>query len=85
MLSTIFISMDRSEVFELITKERKRQNHEHMRPDGSWPDHRDTKLRILAEEFGEVAKALNDEDWPNLMEELIQTAAVCTAWVEDEY
>ena len=39
-------------------------------------------LSILAEEFGEVAQAINERDWPNLEEELIQVASVCVAWSE---
>lgn len=43
------------------------------------------KLAILGEEYGEVAKALNEE-WignpANLREELIHVAAVAVAWAE---
>jgi hypothetical protein len=38
------------------------------------------KLSVLAEEFGEVAKAMLEEG--NLREELIQVAAVAVAWAE---
>jgi NTP pyrophosphatase (non-canonical NTP hydrolase) len=40
----------------------------------------DAKLAVLAEEFGEVARALLEGD--GLREELIQTAAVALAWAE---
>lgn len=51
------------------------------------------KLGVLAEEAGEVAKAVNElnaarnatkrKRWRNnLREELVQTAAVCVAWIE---
>ena len=40
-------------------------------------------LGILVEEVGEVAKALNEDDpVEHLREELVQVAAVATAWVE---
>lgn len=48
----------------------------------------DIRLPVLAEEFGEVAKELNDaraenrEPGPNLRVELIQLAAVAVAWAE---
>lgn len=40
------------------------------------------KLAILAEEFGEVANAILEQDKANLREELVQVAAVCVAWLE---
>jgi hypothetical protein len=49
----------------------------------------DRRLAILAEEFGEVARELNDAvvedrliDGDKLMKELIQTAAMAASWVE---
>ena len=40
------------------------------------------KLAVLAEKFGEVARALRKWDGDNLREELIQVAAVAVAWLE---
>lgn len=40
------------------------------------------KLAILAEEFGEVARAVCEGDKENLRTELVQVAAVCLAWLE---
>lgn len=40
------------------------------------------KYPILAEEVGEVARAMNDGDDANLKEELVQVAALCCAWLE---
>lgn len=37
---------------------------------------------ILAEEVGEVARAMNDGNDANLKEELVQVAALCCAWLE---
>ncbi len=39
-------------------------------------------LAILGEEFGEVCRAVCEDDPDNYREELIQTAAVCVAMVE---
>jgi hypothetical protein len=68
----------------------ERQRQDELVADGSIPidctdpDVSDaTKLLILAEEFGEVARAINDhEHIAILREELIQTAAVAVAWAE---
>jgi NTP pyrophosphatase (non-canonical NTP hydrolase) len=46
------------------------------------------RLAVLAEEFGEVSREVAEEvaghykDLEKLRKELIQTAAVCVAWVE---
>lgn len=40
------------------------------------------QLTILAEEFGEVARAVRESDRPNLRHELIQVAAVSVAMIE---
>jgi len=40
------------------------------------------KLAVLAEEFGEIARAVCERDWENMKEEIIQTAAVLVAWAE---
>lgn len=42
-----------------------------------------SKLAVLAEEFGEVARAILERDEVNLREELVQVAAVTIAWLED--
>lgn len=60
---------------------------ERLRQDAKWGSQRklphDTWYRILGEEFGEVAKALNEGDPDeHIYEELIQVAAVATNWSE---
>jgi hypothetical protein len=40
------------------------------------------RLAVLAEEFGEVARAVCNRDANNLREELVQVAAVALAWLE---
>lgn len=39
--------------------------------------------RILGEEFGEVARCINDGNLDNLDEELVQCAAVIISWLID--
>lgn len=63
-----------------IAKERDRQeslwgDQSHLTPE--------RRFAILAEEFGEVAKEIVEHDPAgNLRTELVQTAAVCLAWLE---
>ena len=63
-----------------LTDERKRQ-------DDKWgaQRHLDDNLwtTILGEEYGEICRAILEKDWENLKEELVQTAAVCVAALED--
>lgn len=40
------------------------------------------KAAVLAEEAGEVARAVLDQDEAGLRRELVQVAAVCVAWLE---
>lgn len=71
---------------------------ERVKQDRKWgvQDHNDDKwYRILGEEFGEIGHALNELDYgtskPNdmteeeLEDEIIQTAAVCVAWLESRW
>lgn len=62
-----------------IAMERDRQIQ--LRGDGlmSMGEH----LAVLAEEVGEVAKAMQDEDDARLLEELVQVGAVALRWAED--
>ncbi len=41
-----------------------------------------TWVSVLAEEVGEAAQAINDNDIPQAMDELVQVAAVCCAMWE---
>jgi NTP pyrophosphatase (non-canonical NTP hydrolase) len=41
----------------------------------------ETRLAMLVEEIGEVARALQDNNWKNLKEEIVQVAAIATSWV----
>jgi NTP pyrophosphatase (non-canonical NTP hydrolase) len=51
----------------------------------AWLERRDdhTYAAVLGEEFGEVCKAWLERDTDALRAELIQTAAVAVAWVEE--
>ena len=71
-------------ILALVVEERRRQ-------DARWGAHEQAgdgvMLAVLGEEFGEVCRAMNDL-WPNppdkgqLLEELIQVAAVAVRWSE---
>lgn len=74
--------MTRQEIFELVEKERHFQNKKWQRKDGEWNSPETRKLTVLAEEFGEVARAILEEGLHSLKEELIQVAAVTFAWLE---
>jgi NTP pyrophosphatase (non-canonical NTP hydrolase) len=70
-------------IHHLILLERERQNRLHPFNNPS-TDVSDTfKLSVMIEEVGEVARAILDGE-PNtqLMQELVQVAAVATAWLE---
>ena len=70
------------EIFEEIITEMERQYYK-------WGDQHHTDsvwLTILIEEVGEAARAIlesNDPHSPEMMDELIQVAAVVSAWLED--
>lgn len=82
-------------VLDQIALERRRQERKGMEHRARGQEHwrscadpllpTERKLAILGEEYGEVAKALNEE-WigqpSNLRDELIHVAAVAVAWAE---
>jgi NTP pyrophosphatase (non-canonical NTP hydrolase) len=86
--------MQRENVFNLIGHERERQQA--LQRSGRFPwtcatptVRNDSKLAVLTEEVGEVAREVNEEniglkplDLEKLRSELIQTAACCVAWLE---
>ena len=79
--------MNRSEVYALVNAERDQQaikwgdRHAWGQGDCSSLDVDDrTKLAVLTEEVGEVARALLDGT--DLRAELVQVAAVAVAWLE---
>lgn len=83
--------MPQFDAFPLITSralldvalERERQNAKWGRVAGEWFVPNSDKLVVLVEEVGEVARAIYDgESDEHLMEELVQCAAVCVAWIE---
>ena len=68
------------QIFDDIEKERFNQIRK-------WGDQRhphDAWVRIELEEFGEVAKSINEcRPWEEVRAELIQVAAVAVAWISD--
>jgi NTP pyrophosphatase (non-canonical NTP hydrolase) len=81
--------MNRTQIYELIDAERQRQ-HDKWAGKHRWGQgdcssiHIDkrTKLAVLTEETGEVARAVLEDDPKQLQTELVQTAAVAVAWLE---
>lgn len=81
--------MNRRDVFDLIDAERARQaalwgrDHAWGRGDCSSRSVDETvKAAVLAEECGEVARAVLERDAAALRTELVQVAAVAVAWLE---
>ncbi len=80
-------STDQAIIYDHITIERCRQ--ETLKDEGKFPwpladaaPSPAEKLAVLAEEFGEVAKAVCEGGRENLREELVPVAACCVAWLE---
>lgn len=73
----------RQAIYQEIEQERIRQDtlHGQPRPDQHRHGHY-TWNAILSEETGEASRALLEDDTASLRKELIQTAAVITAWIE---
>ena len=82
--------MTRDAVFAAIDMERDRQSEKWAEPhDWGQGDcssvivHPITKVAVLVEEVGEVARAVLDKDDDDALRvELIQVAAVAVAWLE---
>ena len=61
-----------------IREERERQIEK-------WSDgirNADTMIRVIGEEFGEVCRAVNDDDASNYREEFVQLAACCVKAIQ---
>ena len=74
--------MYRELVMAMINAERNRQDEKWGRTTDGWDASHPVKLTVLVEEVGEVGRAILECDIQNLQEELVQTAAVCVAWLE---
>lgn len=79
--------MNRDDVYRLIDAERERQTALWLQPHAwgigdcsSGAVEPIVKAAVLAEECGEVARAILDKSDP--LEELVQVAAVAVAWLE---
>jgi hypothetical protein len=82
-------SAERTDLWTAIRAERRRQllrwaePHEWGVGDCSSSDVSEpVKVAVLAEECGEVARAVLDRDCAALKRELVQVAAVAVAWLE---
>lgn len=81
--------MKRADIHDAIDDERDRQ-HTLWAEDHNWGNGDcssthvaiTTKVTVLAEEFGEVARAVLEDDHTGLRTELIQLAAVAVAILE---
>jgi NTP pyrophosphatase (non-canonical NTP hydrolase) len=78
-----------ADIYAAIDLERERQSlkwsgpHEWGEGDcSSRAVRREVKATVLAEECGEVARAVLDKNDTQLRDELIQVAAVAVAWLE---
>lgn len=77
--------MARRRVYDDVRTERIRQDA--LAAAGRWDGESmatisdDRRLRVLVEEIGEVARALEEDD-SQLRVELVQVAAVAVAWLE---
>ena len=86
--------MSLQDIYDDITDERHRQHTKWAEPhewgQGDCSSNRVdlmTKVAVLAEEVGEVARAALDIDITNLRDELIQVAAVAVAiteWIDTQ-
>lgn len=81
--------MNRTDIYAAIDAERQRQADKWDRPhpwgegDCSSPGVDDsTKVMVLTEECGEVARAVLEWDADATRRELVQVAAVAVAWLE---
>ncbi len=76
--------MQRQQFVHLVDAERDFQEVKHGAESCASPTNTDSKrLAILVEEVGEVAKALTYDcaDEANLMDELVQVAAMSIEWI----
>ena len=72
--------MSKLRIFEMVMKERKRQDQLFGERNDYTPDR---WLVILSEELGEVSKSILDNDLDNYRVELVQVAAVAVAALEN--
>ena len=78
-MTEIQTEINRAEVLESVLAERERQD----RLWGDQSSHSDAWWTVIsAEENGEVARAVYEQNVPQIYLELIQTCAVSFAWAE---
>lgn len=74
---------DRTTILLEVACERERQDFKWGGVPGIERRDDHTYAAVLGEEFGECCKAWLERDMPGLRKELIQTAAVAVAWIEE--
>lgn len=75
--------MDRNKIYELINNERDFQDNKFPEDVENWHTaHPAVKYVVLGEEYGEVGRAILEKDRINLVEELVQVAALAVKWLE---
>jgi len=72
-------SYTEQETAEHICVEREKQDQKWSRSGGYWGTQDSVKLAVLLEEIGEVAEETRETE---TLEESIQAASVCVAWIE---
>ncbi len=88
MSKTYFDYFVAEPIFDDIAAERKRQDNLRDMGKFAWTladvekFHPMAGTSPLGEEFGEVCRAVCENDHTNLREELVQLAACCVAWIE---
>ena len=70
--------MDKNDIIQLIIKERQQQDNKW----GEQNHHIYKWLAILGEEVGEVNKAALEDNYDEIIEELVQVGAVTVAIIE---
>ena len=76
--------MNKEQYDERVAAERERQEEKHQSFHELYDKVPHDWFVILVEEIGEVSKAINEGNEENMIEELIQCAAVIKAWLTDE-
>jgi hypothetical protein len=74
---------DQRATLDQVMEERERQDEKWGGTPGVDRTDDHTYAAVLGEEFGEVCKAWLERDVAGLRTELVQTAAVALAWIEE--
>ena len=85
------MAVERAAIYAAIDEERERQRQRWSAPHAwgqgdcsSLTVDQTVKCAVLAEECGEVSRAVLDRQFGDIRRELVQVAAVAVAWLEAE-